>query len=83
MSVFVIAAAIMAVILVVAACQRPRPAVIVAAVLWLLYAVYEYFIATGVLCDANCNIRVDLVLLFPILWIATFYAYRSYVRPPG
>jgi hypothetical protein len=83
MSVFVIAAAIMAVILVVAACQRPRPAVIVAAVLWLLYAVYEYFIATGVLCDANCNIRVDLVLFFPILAIATVLAYRSYMGLPS
>ena len=83
MSVFVIAAAIMAVILVVAACQRPRPAVIVAAVLWLLYAVYEYFIATGVLCDANCNIRVDLVFFIPILGLATFCAYRSYMGRPG
>jgi hypothetical protein len=83
MSVFVIAAAIMAVIHLVAVSQRPHPAVIVAAVLWLLYAVWEYFIATGVLCDANCNIRVDLVLFFPILAIATFYAYRSYMGLPG
>ena len=83
MSVFVIAAAMMAVILLVAACQRPRPAVIVAAVLWLLYAVYEYYIATGVLCDANCNIRVDLVLFFPILLIATVFAYRSYMGLPS
>ena len=83
MNVFVIAAATMAVILLVAGSRRPRLAVFVAAILWLLYAVYEHLVATGVLCDANCNIRVDLVLFFPILWIATFYAYRSYVRPPG
>ena len=83
MSVFVIAAAIMAVILVVAACQRPRPAVIVAAVLWLLYAVYERLVATGVLCDADCNIRVDLVFFFPILGLATFCAYQSYMGRPG
>jgi hypothetical protein len=55
----------------------------VAAILWLLYAYYEYLIVTGVLCDANCNIRVDLVLFFPILGIATWYAFRSYERPPG
>ena len=83
MSLFVIAAAMMAVILLVAAWQRPRPAVIVAAILWLLYAVYEYYIVTGVLCDANCNIRVDLVLFFPILAIATVFAYRSYMGLPG
>ena len=82
MSAFVIAAGMMALILLVAGAQRPRLAVIVAAILWLLYAVYEYQVATGVLCDPNCNIRVDLVLFFPILWIATFYAHRSYKRPP-
>jgi hypothetical protein len=83
MNAFAIAAVLMAVILLVAAAQRPRLAVIVAAILWLLYAVYEYLVATGVLCDANCNIRVDLVLFFPILGIATFCAFRSYERPPG
>ena len=83
MQVFVIAAAMMVVILLVAAWQRPRPAVIVAAILWLLYAVYEHLVATGVLCDANCNIRVDLVFFFPILFMATFYAYRSYVGLPS
>src|SRR3954451_21187976 len=83
MNVFAIAAGMMAVILLVAGWQRPRLGVIVAAILWLLYAVYERLVATGVLCDANCNIRVDLLLFFPILLIATFYAYRSYMRPPG
>ena len=77
MHLFALAAGVMVVILVAAGRERPRPAVIVAAVLWLLYAVYEYHVATGVLCDANCNIRVDLVLFFPILATATVYAYRS------
>jgi uncharacterized membrane protein len=78
MQVFAIAAGMMAVFLLVVGAQRLRLAVIVAAILWLLYAVYEHQVATGVLCDADCNIRVDLVLFFPILGIATFYAYRSY-----
>jgi hypothetical protein len=83
MNVFAIAAGMMALILLAAAWRRPRLAVIVAAILWLLYAVYERLVATGVLCDANCNIRIDLLLFFPILLIATLYARRSYVRPPG
>ncbi len=57
-----------------AAWQRPRPAAVVAAILWLLYAIYEFQIASGVLCDANCNIRVDLVLAFPLLGFATWFA---------
>jgi hypothetical protein len=83
MNVFAIAAGMMAVILLVAGWQRPRLAVIVAAILWLLYAVYERLVATGVLCDANCNIRVDLVFFIPILLIATFCAYQSYMGRPG
>jgi hypothetical protein len=49
----------------VAGWQRPRLAVIVSGILWLLYAVYEPWAATS--CDGGCNIRVDLVFLFPIL----------------
>ena len=60
-----------------------RLAVIVSGILWLLYAVYERLVATGVLCDADCNIRVDLVFFFPILGFATFCAYQSYMGRPG
>jgi uncharacterized membrane protein len=83
MNLFAFAAAMMAVIHLVAGWQRPRLAVIVSGILWLLYAVYERLVATGVLCDANCNIRVDLVLFFPILGLATFWAYQSYMGRPG
>ncbi len=83
MIVFAIAAGMMAVIHLVAAWQRPRPAVIVSGILWLLYAVYEHQVATGVLCEADCNIRVDLVFFFPILALAAFCAYQSYIGLPG
>jgi hypothetical protein len=80
MNVFVIAAGMMAVIHLVAGWQRPRRAVIVSGILWLLYAVWEHQIATGVLCDADCNIRVDLVFFLPILALTTLSAYQSYNR---
>ena len=83
MHIFAIAAGMMAVVHLVAGWQRPRLAVIVSGILWLLYAVYEHLVATGVLCDANCNIRVDLVFFFPILGLATFWAYQSYMGRPG
>ena len=83
MNIFAIAAGMMAVIHLVVGWQRPRLAVIVSGILWLLYAVYENLVATGVLCDANCNIRVDLVFLFPILGLATFCAYQSYMGRPS
>jgi hypothetical protein len=83
MNVFAFAAGMMAVILLVAGAQRPRLPVLVAAILWGLYAVYESLVATGVLCDADCNIRVDLVFFFPILGLVTFWAYQSYMGRPG
>jgi hypothetical protein len=78
---FVIAAGMMTVIHLVAGWQRPRRAVIVSGILWLLYAIWERQVATGVLCDADCNIRVDLVFFFPILALATLSAYQAYNRP--
>jgi hypothetical protein len=75
-----IAAGMMTVIHAVAGWQRPRPAVIVSGILWLAYTVWEYLVATGVLCDANCNIRADLVVIFPVLGLATYSAYKAYYR---
>jgi hypothetical protein len=83
MTLFAIAAAMIVVIHLVAGWERPRPAVFVSGVLWLLYAVYEDQVATGVLCDPACNIRVDLVFFLPLLGLATFCAYRSYMGLPG
>jgi hypothetical protein len=82
MNLFAIAAGMMAVIHLVAGWQRPRPAVIVSGILWLLYAVYEHLVATTG-CNGDCNIRVDLVLFFPILGLATFCAYQSYMGRPS
>src|SRR6186713_1399122 len=83
MNLFAIVAGMMVVIHLVAGWQRPRLAVIVSGILWLLYAYYEHLVATGVLCDADCNIRVDLVFFFPILGLATYCAYQSYMGRPG
>ncbi len=83
MHIFAIAAVGIAVIHLVAGWQRPRLAVIVSGILWLAYAYYEHLVATGVLCEADCNIRVDLVLFLPILGLATFWAYQSYMGRPG
>ncbi len=77
---FVFAAGALALYFLVAALQRPRPAEILALILWAAYAVYEYYIANGTLCDANCNIRVDLVLFFPLLGIATYLALKKEPR---
>ena len=45
-----------------------------AAALWILYAVYEYGMRRRWLCSGECNIRVDLLLLYPILVVISLVA---------
>lgn len=80
---FALVAVGMTVIHLVAAAQRPRLAIFIAAILWGLYTAYEISVASGVLCEKDCNIRVDLVFFIPILALVTFCAYRAYQGRPG
>jgi hypothetical protein len=77
---FVLAAGAIALYFTVAALQRPRPAKILAGGLWTVYSVYEYYVANGTLCDANCNIRVDLLFFFPVLGYAAYLALQKEPR---
>lgn len=43
------------------------PGSALAAFAWALYAPYEYLMHARVLCSGECNIRVDLLLLWPVL----------------
>jgi hypothetical protein len=44
-----------------------RRLVTLAAVAWGLYAVYEFLMQVRVLCSGECNIRVDLLGIYPVL----------------
>lgn len=79
MYLFVILAAAGALYFVVKAVREPRPGVFVAALAWLAYVAYEVLIANGTLCDANCNIRVDLLLIWPLLGLISLFG----IYPPG
>lgn len=74
MYLFALVAGAVALYFVVVAIQRPRPASVLAVFLWAAYAVYEYYIANGTLCDAKCNIRVDIFLVWPVLGVASYFA---------
>ena len=41
--------------------------VLATAVLWLLYCGYELAVEARILCSGECNIRVDLLILAPLL----------------
>jgi hypothetical protein len=38
-----------------------------AAAAWLFYAAYEWLMLRRVLCSGECNIRIDLLVLHPVL----------------
>ena len=47
---------------------RTRSVVVwVAAATWLLYAGYETAMARRILCSGECNIRIDLLMIYPAL----------------
>lgn len=52
----------------------------VTALLWLGYAIYESLMKARVLCSGECNIRVDLLLISPLLWILTIVAIVQFFR---
>ena len=49
-------------------------------VLWLLYGLYESGMKYRVLCGGECNIRVDLLVIYPALLIALVAAGVSLLR---
>jgi hypothetical protein len=59
-----------------------RRAVVVSGVLWLLYAVYETGMHERWLCTGECNIRIDLLAIYPALLVALLAAGISLLRGP-
>lgn len=59
--------------------RRARSAA-AAAALWAAYGVYEYLMHARILCSGECNIRVDLLLLYPVLLAASLAAVWAAVR---
>src|SRR5688572_14403943 len=73
-------AALVGVPLVAAGRRRGRRAALVAGLAWLAYAVYETGMKQRWLCTGECNIRVDLLLVYPILLVLTLIAVVSLLR---
>jgi formate hydrogenlyase subunit 3/multisubunit Na+/H+ antiporter MnhD subunit len=51
-------------------------------VLWLLYAVYETGMHERWLCRGECNIRIDLLAIYPVLLVGSLAAAVSLLRGP-
>jgi hypothetical protein len=53
--------------------SRSRVA-LVASIAWVVYAAYEYLMLKRVLCSGDCNIRVDLLLIYPLLLLLFLFS---------
>ena len=55
------------------------------ALAWAAYCAYEYLMKYRVLCSGECNIRVDLLVIYPVLALGTVLAIWQSVRalPPA
>ncbi|MDX2121654.1 MAG: hypothetical protein SF070_11445 [Gemmatimonadota bacterium] len=62
--------------------RRRRIAVLVGGA-WLVYAGYETGMKLRWLCSGECNIRIDLLLLYPLLLVALVVAGVGLVRRSG
>ena len=58
--------------------HRRRWIVLAAALAWLAYVPYEYSLKLRILCSGECNIRVDLLLLYPLLLVLSVGALLGY-----
>lgn len=57
-----------------------RRSPLVAAIAWLAYTFYEEAMRRRILCSGDCNIRVDLLLLYPLLLVISLVAIVSALR---
>jgi len=60
--------------------RRRRGVILLTAFGWLAYFPYELGMKLRVLCTGECNIRVDLLLFYPLLLglsVAALIAYRK------
>ena len=54
--------------------------VLIAAVAWLAYLPYEYAMKLRLLCSGDCDIRLDLMVLYPALLIISVVGLAVFAR---
>jgi hypothetical protein len=57
-----------------------QPIALVAALAWLAYFPYEQAMKLRVLCSGECNIRVDLLLFYPLLTLVSVLALVAHFK---
>ena len=61
-------------------CISRQRALLVAAAFWFCYLPYEWGMKLRILCSGECNIRVDLLLIYPFLLLVSLAAIFVFLR---
>jgi hypothetical protein len=75
-----ILAAVLAIALLGLGWRMRRRVAVGVGLLWLLYAPYELGMKRRWLCSGECNIRIDLLLIYPVLALGLIVACISLLR---
>lgn len=54
--------------------------VLLTALAWLAYFPYELAMKLRILCSGECNIRIDLLLFYPVLALLSLISIYAFVR---
>ena len=73
-------AALIGVILIILGQRRRGPIAVAVGGIWLLYAAYETGMRLRWLCSGECNIRIDLLVIYPFLLAMTIIGIISLLR---
>ena len=57
-----------------------RLPILLAALAWMAYFAYEQAIKMRLICSGECNIRVDLLLFYPLLALISAMAVVAYIK---
>lgn len=63
-----------AVVFLILARLRRSGFALVTGIVWIAYTLYEAGMYARILCSGECNIRIDLLLIYPVLAILTVAA---------
>jgi hypothetical protein len=73
-------AALLGLLFLAAAWKSRRPIIAATALAWLSYAGYETAMRLRWLCSGECNIRVDLLVIYPVLLVMSIVALVTLIR---
>jgi hypothetical protein len=76
-------AAVIGIVLLVLGRRTGRRTAVGVGIVWLLYAIYETGMQRRWLCSGECNIRIDLLIIYPVLVLGVVAAGLSLLRAPS